>query len=594
MILAAALCAFAAGACDASKAPVGAADEVRVTVTPSSKDLGPLEAAPFAASVTGTQIAGVTWTTTGGSIDATGMYRAPSTAGTFQVRATSVVNGNVFGTATVNVSSAPPSAPGSCATQPLRTTGTTYYYCDCATGQLGGSPDAACVPGNDANAGTSPSAPRRSLSDAQSRFASMAAGSTVALCRGGVWNGSVDFTNTGCTQTDPCDFRDYVPSWGSASTPRPRIASGGTVLAVQGAPARGNYRIWNIDVRNPAQGGANGVVLLFDGSFHDVDFCNLRVDGGWLGVYFEPSDTTPNRISLRDSQIYNGQFSGFYGGAPGVVITGNYFEGNGVNTGSGGMLMHSAYLISEIGGGLPTDPSVPATYTFSNNQLVEGPYCDGVILVVHGVFRNNKLVIENNDISTTSTSAQCYGFQTAGGLAGAEFHDATFRRNRIRTPGQTGAEFSCCDNCTFSDNIIVNGGLQLSSSDCNAGSFRSGHQVVQNNTLYESGLFIGSVGTGPYDLDNNVVWMSAAGACFNTQQLGRNDSNYCRAGTGPAATAVFVNPSAGNFRPAPSSPLIGYGNATYYSPLAIGAPTWSPTDAGAPRTPPIDAGALIH
>lgn len=559
-------------------------------VRPRSVATSPLASVVFQALAAGATTTSVNWSVTeanGGTIDATGRYVAPAQVGTYHVVASAAGNAAITATATVSVST-----PTVCATTPPRTTGTTYYYCDCATGQLGGPPDPACVAGNDANAGTSPAAPRRSLSNAQDRFNSMAAGDTVALCRGGVWNGGVDLTNTSCTSASPCDFRDYVPSWGSLATARPRIANGGTTIAIQNAPSRGNYRIWNIDSRNPATGGANGVILVFNGSFHDLDFCNLRVDGGWLGVYFEPTDTTPNNMTLRDSQIYNGQFSGFYGGAPGVTITGNYFEGNGVDTGSGGMLMHSAYLISEIGG-FPTDPSVVATYTFSNNTLVEGSYCNGVMLVVHGVFRNNHLLIENNDISTPSTQPQCYGFQTAGGLAGAEFHNVLFRRNRITTPGQTAAEFSCCTDCGFSDNLIVNGGLDLSTTNCNAGSFQSGPQTIQNNTFYESGLNIGSSGTGPYDLDNNAVWTSS-GSCYNLQQVGRNNNNYCRTSGGAAASAVFVNAPGGDFRPANPGPLVGAGNSTYYSPLAIGTTTWSATDTGIPRTPPIDAGAFVH
>lgn len=84
---------------------------------------------------------------------------------------------------------------GPCAEAPLRTTGTTYYYCDCQSGAASG-----CVAGKDSDPGTSPSAPRQSFADAQSRFRSMAAGSTVALCRGGAWTatgGLID--NPSCT-----------------------------------------------------------------------------------------------------------------------------------------------------------------------------------------------------------------------------------------------------------------------------------------------------------------------------------------------------------------------------------------------------------
>ena len=577
---------------------VSSQPQVAISVSPSTASAATGGTVQLSATVTGSSDTAVTWSvaegSAGGSVSTSGLYTAPSTAGTYHAVATSHADAtkNARATLTVTGGTTPPAAD--CATAPLRTTGPVYYYCDCQTGLQGGAPDPACVPGNDSNAGTSPSAPRRSLSDAFNRFNSMAAGSTVALCRGGAWSGGGDFTNSSCTSGNgTCDFRDYVPSWGSLSTPRPRLASGGTILAIQNAPYRGNYRIWNIDARNPAQGGANGVVLIYNGNFHDVDFCGLRVDGGWLGVYFEPTGTTPNNISLRGSQIYNGQFSGFYGGSPGVTITGNYFEGNGINTGSGGMLMHSVYLISETAGGVPPDASGgegAATYTFSNNEIVEGNYCDGVMLVVHGVFSGNRLVLENNKLSTTSTNPQCYGFQTAGGLSGAEFHNVSFSRNRLLMNGNTGVEFSCCKDCVMSDNLIVNGGLSVSTSDCNAGSFTGGHVTLQNNTFYNGGMTIGSYGTGPYDLDNNAAFQDG-GTCYNTTLLGRNNNNYCRT-SGTAVGSVFVNAPGGNFLPVAGGPLAGTGNSSYYSNTAIGTVNWSAADAGVPRTVPVDVGAF--
>ena len=59
----------------------------------------------FAATVTGANDPNVTWSVSGGgTIDATtGLFTAGSTAGTFTVRATSVVDAGVFGEATVTV-----------------------------------------------------------------------------------------------------------------------------------------------------------------------------------------------------------------------------------------------------------------------------------------------------------------------------------------------------------------------------------------------------------------------------------------------------------------------------------------------------------
>jgi hypothetical protein len=569
-----------------------AAQQVAISVTPTTASVSAGGTVQISATVTGTSNTSVSWSVlegSGGGSVSGGVYTAPATAGTYHVQAQSQADTSKTAQATITVTGGSQQA-SSCTTAPM--TGTVYYYCDCATGVQGGNPDSGCVAGNDSNPGTSPSLPRRSLSDAMSRFNSMGAGNTVALCRGGTWSGSVDFTNTSCTASSPCYWRDYAPSWGQgANNNRPRIGNGGTTLAVQNSPTRGHYRIWGMDVRNPAQGGANGVVLVYNTQVHDVDFCNLRVDGGWLGVYFEPQNTDNTQLSLRDSQIYNGQFSGFYGGGPGVTITGNYFEGNGINTGSGGMLMHSAYLISEVGG-YPTEPTSALPYVFSNNEIVEGSYCDGVMLVVHGVFRNNHLVIENNYLHSPSTNPQCYGFQTAGGLAGAEFHNVSFRRNRVNMVSGTGVEYSCCADCNFTDNVFTGSGVWFSSGDCNAGSFTAGQLTIQNNTFYGVGMAIGSNGNGPYDMDNNAAWMNS-GTCYSVAgHQGRNNNNYCRSGSGAAATSVFANPSAGDFTPVAGGPLDGTGNATYHSTTAIGTPAWSKTDAGVTRSTPIDIGAF--
>ena len=97
-----------------------------------------------------------------------------------------------------------------CATAPLRATGAVYYYCDCGTGAAAG-----CVAGNDANAGTDPSAPRRTFANARTRFNGMNAGDTVALCRTGAWNeNGGGIYNARCRAGNTCDFRDYIPSWG--------------------------------------------------------------------------------------------------------------------------------------------------------------------------------------------------------------------------------------------------------------------------------------------------------------------------------------------------------------------------------------------
>ena len=71
-------------------------------------------------------------------------------------------------------------AAAACANEAFPTTGTIHYVCDCGAGA-----DSNCVVGSDSAAGTSPSAPWRTYSKGVNAISSMAAGDTVAFCKGG-------------------------------------------------------------------------------------------------------------------------------------------------------------------------------------------------------------------------------------------------------------------------------------------------------------------------------------------------------------------------------------------------------------------------
>lgn len=78
----------------------------RLAVSPAATTIETGSGASFTAS--GPSAAGgVTWSATGGSIDASGHYTAPATAGTYTVTATSVTNPGDSGTATVHVVAPP-------------------------------------------------------------------------------------------------------------------------------------------------------------------------------------------------------------------------------------------------------------------------------------------------------------------------------------------------------------------------------------------------------------------------------------------------------------------------------------------------------
>lgn len=88
-------------------------DRVRVSVSPASVTLAPGEAQQFEAEVQGASDSAVTWQTTGGSLDGSGTtvdYTAPTTAGAYDVTATSVEDPDRSATAAVTVDEPTPAA----------------------------------------------------------------------------------------------------------------------------------------------------------------------------------------------------------------------------------------------------------------------------------------------------------------------------------------------------------------------------------------------------------------------------------------------------------------------------------------------------
>jgi len=85
---------------------VSAAPVVAVSITPGSASLITGGTQQFTASVSGSSNTAVTWSATGGSITA-GLYTAPSAAGIYTVKATSVADSTKSASANVTVSAAP-------------------------------------------------------------------------------------------------------------------------------------------------------------------------------------------------------------------------------------------------------------------------------------------------------------------------------------------------------------------------------------------------------------------------------------------------------------------------------------------------------
>jgi beta-lactamase superfamily II metal-dependent hydrolase len=90
-----------------STVTVAAAPVVSVSITPASASMNTNATYQFTASVTGSTNTSVTWSATGGTVDAAGLYTAPAIAGTYSVTATSVADPSKSASSTVTVVAAP-------------------------------------------------------------------------------------------------------------------------------------------------------------------------------------------------------------------------------------------------------------------------------------------------------------------------------------------------------------------------------------------------------------------------------------------------------------------------------------------------------
>lgn len=503
-----------------------------------------------------------------------------------------------------------------CREQPLRATGTITYFCDCATGAAPG-----CVPGNDASPGTSPAAPRRSLAAATERFNDMQAGDTVALCRTGAWdeNGG-QIHNPRCRAQSPCDYRDYVPRWGNAASPTPRInaaRANGFVAWHQGSYQ--GYRFWNLDIRHTDRGHPDRdgprSFLIANASY--VDVCGVESQAGYIGVQ---TTAASEHISVRHSTFSNHGWDAMYVESPHGVYDSNTFINNGDQTlepRKGGQA-HTLYVACN-------DPAKPCPgVVVRNNYFRTDPdgvngygQCRGVMLILRGYIPG--LVVENNLLIGSGTFG-CGAISTSGSSAYTEIHDARIRRNRVfwgtGGGGQQMFQIDACIDCEVSDNLIDVGG------DATVVGIRAPEQCRFNqrpqvtaptvrNTFRNNSILMRNGGTGfvatvcdgyDYVVENNAVWTAAGGTCFRITRptLAGHPFNLTTAGnscsnSGGSPRLMWVNPAgdpAGDYRPANPGPLVGRANQQYYSPTAIGTVQWSPTDPGRARKPPIDIGAF--
>jgi hypothetical protein len=508
-----------------------------------------------------------------------------------------------------------------CATEAPRASGTTYYVCDCGPGSAPG-----CVPGSDANPGTSKASPWKSWAKGSTQFATMAGGATVAFCRGGAWaglSGTGAMRNTKCAASSTCDMRDYDPRpvWGRGGEEKPilQFAPGQKVLELgwyqkwDRTPIRG-VRLLNLDLVGSRDGSVAGVHVW--GKVEDLEVCNTTFRNGFDAAYTGVVTSTIQRVNFHHNQIVNNPFGiGPIQGtscAADCVFDSNYMDLNGGASNRD----HSIYVGSspDPKGTFPDQRCASSgcyitaqRIRITNNEIRRsargaGGTCVGSALVVHEP--HDGLVIENNLIYEPPGTASegCFGIDVSSGNdAPGAFRGTVIARNRIFNVGGVGIRVSECPDCIIENNLVVAGqttGVGIKYPDERSqpppDSLESSRGLVRNNTVYvppgsrsmNAGIRVGTLGEGTgYVVANNALVGPRAlldvGAGV-TVEVGNRTSTSAKWFKNPSP-----EPGLADFSAEDGAPLVDAGNATYASPSSIGSVLWSPAE----RAPARAAGA---
>lgn len=343
-----------------------------------------------------------------------------------------------------------------------------YYVCDCDV-----DADADCVPGDDTNPGTDPSAPWQTFEKARIEFASLSGGDAIRFCQGGsfdlaAYNGG--WNNYNCSAASPCTVTNYQPPWASGDEALPllrKTADGWGINLGNGGYAvqESGYIFENLYLSCPVcdlDTNANGIFVYND--IDDVTIRNVTIDNFTVGVQLAGSqacdESDPNcnahneRLTIQNSTFINNKRCGFIGSGNGLLIENNYFENNGYlvqppNTHPTG---HHIYL---SGAQSPTSGIQIRGNELYRNALLDGS-CDAVSLVAHG--EHHDLIIENNLVREDVGEAndRCWGITVDAAYFDPErFENVTIRGNKVMNVGNISIGLTSCVNCVVENNVVI-------------------------------------------------------------------------------------------------------------------------------------------
>lgn len=349
---------------------------------------------------------------------------------------------------------------------PAPATGPTYYFSDCQTGAAAG-----CVPGNNANAGTSTSAPKQTLAGFD--LNALPAGSRVLFARGGAWiNFAAVLRNLNATPAAPIVFDAY----GTGPIPTLKTAAGnGFRFGLwNDTQDDGGYVLRNLKL--DGLGTATWGVHAYAG-VRGLLIENVEITGFELGLHLQNSAQGLTNPTLRNSRIFGNRGMGMLADGNGLVIEGNSFDRNA----SGTVFDHAIYLNGSGRNGAIRNN------TFTNNSVVNG-VCTGGNVTVHGQW--DGLVIENNTMSQVASAGGCWGFSVTAGYASAEWlRNVVVRGNTVTNLGGCGICATAAPGIVVERNKIINDqptwqvGISVPVQTAAAGDDANGNAIVRDNVV---------------------------------------------------------------------------------------------------------------
>lgn len=355
-----------------------------------------------------------------------------------------------------------------------------YYFSDCQAGAAAG-----CVPGSNANSGTSPSAPRQNLTGFD--FNNLPAGSQLLFARGGAWalSSPIEFHNLNVSAASPL----VMDAYGTGAAP---VLRSSATMGMQFGGRWGNtsndggYVVRNITLQGSSPDADTRGVWLVQ-NVRDVVLDNVTISGFRTGLQIQPG--TPYGISgfaLRNSRVSGNRSFGMLFSANNSVVENNVFEGNNF---IGSALNHAIYI---NGGG---SNNVIRGNRFTRNSVVNGQ-CTGGNVTAHGNIDN--LLVENNVIEQDTGTDQCGGFNFTAAYPDIEvFRSLVIRGNTVINVGPGAVIVDSAPGVVIEGNRSINAtgrSHTLAWNYGSAGDTPMTNPVVRDNVLCGSGVITNLAG----------------------------------------------------------------------------------------------------